>query len=152
MLFTWLKRRRRRRILAEPLPAAWQEVLEAVPHVPVLARARADELSRAVRIFLAETEVFGHSGLEVADRMLVTVAGLASLLTPGLAEFYFDNVGSVILHPTVFTLPQRTAIAPEAVLEEEIEELGAAYHRGSVLLAWEEVEEDLCEPWCGRNL
>lgn len=152
MLFSWLKRRRRARVLAEPMPPEWTEVLDAIAHVANLAPDARLRLDDRVRIFVAEMTFFGHSGLEVTDPMRVTIAGLASVLTVGWPEFHYDHVDTVILHPTPFTLPQRTSIAMGAALEEEVEHLGAAYRRGPVVLAWEEIEEDLREPWCGRNL
>jgi Mlc titration factor MtfA (ptsG expression regulator) len=152
MLFSWLKRRRRKRILAQPFPAEWDAILEAIPHVPILAAQARPELRQAVQIFLAEKTFYGHGDLMVTDAMRVTVAGLASLMTLGMPGFYFDHVNSIILHASIITAPRRTPIAPEAVIEEEIEELGDAWYRGPVRLLWPEIQEDLRQPWHGNNL
>jgi MtfA peptidase len=152
VLFRWLNRRRRRRIAAEPMPPEWDAVLGAIPHVPILAGTHRAELADAVKIFVAEKQFFGAADLEVTDRMRVTVAGLASLLTLGMPDFFFDHVSSIILHRSTIRAPKNIPIAAGAILEDEIEELGDATYRGPVRLVWPQIEEDLREPWCGRNL
>jgi MtfA peptidase len=152
VLFRWLNRRRRRRIAAEPMPPGWDAILDAIPHVPILAGARRPELADAVKIFVAEKQFFGAKDLEVTDEMRVTVAALASLMTLGMPEFFFDHVSSIILHRSIIRAPKKVSIGTEAMLEDEIEELGDATLHGPVRLMWPQIEEDMREPWCGRNL
>ena len=152
MLFRWLNRRRRRRIAAEPIPPEWDAILDAIPHVPILAGARRRELADAVKIFVAEKQFFGAKDLEVTEAMRVTVAGLASLMTLGMPEFFFDHVSSIILHRSIIRAPKKVSIGVEAMIEDEIEELGDATLHGPVRLMWPQIEEDMREPWCGRNL
>jgi Mlc titration factor MtfA (ptsG expression regulator) len=152
VLFRWLRSRRRRRIAAEPMPPGWDAVLDAIPHVPVLAAGRRGELGAAVRIFVAEKQFFGAPDLEVTDEMRVTVAGLASLMTLGMPDFHFDHVSSIILHRSIIKLPKKVPIGHGAILEDEVEELGDAWLHGPVRLMWPEIVEDLRDPWWGQNL
>ena len=152
MLLRWLKRRRRRRIAAEPMPPEWNAILDAIPHVPILAGAHREQLADAVKIFVAEKQFFGAKDLEITDAMRVTVAGLASLMTLGMPEFFFDHVSSIILHGSIIRAPKKVAIGTAAMLEDEIEELGDATLHGPVRLVWPQIEEDLREPWGGHNL
>src|SRR5262245_42810328 len=99
MLFTWWRRRRRRRILATPFPAAWDEILESIPHVQVLVAGDPGRHREAVQIFLAEKTFEGCAGLELTEPMRVTVAGLASLLCLGMGEYVFDNVHTILMYP-----------------------------------------------------
>lgn len=124
MLFSWWKRRRRKRITAEPFPAAWDETLASIPHVPVLVGDERGPLRQAVQIFLAEKTFEGCAGFEVTDEVRVTVAGLASLLTLGLPGVHFDQVPTVLVHPDAFTVQDRVEIAPELDLEGESESGG----------------------------
>ena len=127
-------------------------LLAAIPHVPVLAGDARPQLRRGVQIFLAEKQFHGLGELEVTDVMRVGVAGLATLMTLGMSDFYFDHVHTIILHASNITMPRQTSIAPGAVIEEEIEALGDAWYRGPVRLVWPEVAEALREPWCGQNV
>src|SRR3954463_16436168 len=110
MLFSWWKRRRRKRILAQPFPPAWDETLATVPHLAVLNEDERRRLRQRVQVFLAEKSFIGRDGLEVTDPMRVTVAGLASLLALGLPDSVFDAVDEILIHPGVFTGRKQVAI------------------------------------------
>ena len=153
MLFSWLKNRRRRRILAEPFPPAWYDVLDR--NVGQLAWLSDDErarLCRATQIFIGETQFEGCGGLELTDEVRVTVAAEASILVLGMDDFYFDNVQTVLVYPSEFVVPAREAVADELTLEGESERLGEAHHRGPVILAWAEALANARRPGDGRNL
>ena len=134
------------------MPPEWDAFLGAIPHVPILAGTRRAELADAVKIFVAEKQFFGARDLEVDDRMRVTVAGLASLMTLGMPEFFFDHVSSIILHRSIIRSPKKVQLGSEAMLEDETPVLGDATYHGPVRLMWPQIEEDMREPWCGRNL
>ena len=64
MLFSWLKQRRRRKILAEPFPAEWLEILRGnVPHYKLLTEAEQAKLRDDLRVFIAEKNWEGCGGL-----------------------------------------------------------------------------------------
>src|SRR6185369_17446251 len=152
MLFAWLKRRRRRHILAAPFPEAWTGILDAIPHVPALAGRFRQAHQDATQIFLAEKTFEGCGGLELNDEIRVTIAGLATILVLGMHDFLFDNVHTILVYPNAYAAKQKHEIAPELAIEDEIERLGEAHYRGPVILAWAEIEEDMQNPWMGRNL
>lgn len=151
MLFAWLKRRRRRKILETPFPRDWLATLEAIPHVPILAAGRRQEHQNATQIFLAEKTFEGCGGLVLTDAMRVTIAGLATLLVLGMPATQFDHVESILVYPDAFTTPKKVDMGGIA-LEDEAHLLGEAHYRGPVILSWAEIEEDVREPWVGRNL
>jgi Mlc titration factor MtfA (ptsG expression regulator) len=153
MLFAWLKNRRRRKLLAEPFPAAWLAVLEkAVGHYRVLPEAGQRKLRDAVRFMIAEKGWEGCRGLEMTDEIRVTIAALASILILGFDDFYFDNVQTILVYPSEYVVKEERAIAGGAILEEESDRLGEAHHRGPVILSWEETRANAIEPGCGSNL
>lgn len=151
-MFAWFRRRRRRKILANPFPDSWRDVLDGVPHVRTLARRRRRDHQDATQIFLAEKVFEGCGGLVVDDRMRVVVAGLACLMVLGTPESIFENVATILMYPDAFAVPNKVPIAGDVALEEESDRLGEAHYRGPVILAWAEIEEDLHEPGHGRNL
>ena len=151
MFFAWLKRRRRRKILETPFPREWVAILDAIPHVPIVAGDRRKEHQDATQIFLAEKTFEGCGGLTLTDEMRVTIAGLATLLVIGMPETLFDHVFTILVYPDAFAVPKKVDMGAVA-LEDETELLGEAHYRGPVILSWAEIEEDIREPWVGRNL
>jgi Mlc titration factor MtfA (ptsG expression regulator) len=153
MLLAWFRRRRRRKLLAEPFPADWIGYLEAnVPYCHSLSQPEQAKLRDDLRVFLAEKTWEGCAGLEVTDEMKVTVSALACLLVLGMREVYYDRVQSILMYPAGYVAPERQVLGDNVVLEGKGERLGEAHYRGPVLLAWAEIEDDIRHPGHGRNL
>jgi Mlc titration factor MtfA (ptsG expression regulator) len=153
MLFSWWKNRRRRKILADPFPPAWQEILqEQVGHYTLLPAADRERLRRAVQILIAEKTWEGCRGLELTDTMRVTIAALAAVLILGLKDYYFDNVQTVLVYPEEFVVPEDKPLAGDVALHGESDRLGEAHYRGPVILSWAEVRAAALEPGQGENL
>jgi Mlc titration factor MtfA (ptsG expression regulator) len=152
MLFSWLKKRRRRAVLATPFPDAWHAILANVGHYRLLDEPGQQKLRDAVQIMVAEKEWEGCRGLEMTDEVRVTIAALAAVMTLGLDDFYFDNVATVLVYPNEFVVKEERAIGGGATLEEESDRLGEAHHRGPVILSWDEIRANATEPGFGQNL
>jgi Mlc titration factor MtfA (ptsG expression regulator) len=153
MFFTWLKNRRRSKILADPFPPAWQETIEThVGHYAVLGEPERTKLRTCVQLMLAEKEWEGCRGLELVDDMRVTIAALAGILVLGFDDFYFDNVQTILVYPDEFVVKQERGLGGGASVEEESERLGEAHYRGPVILSWKEIEENARLPGYGQNL
>ncbi|MFO0866508.1 MAG: zinc-dependent peptidase [Gemmataceae bacterium] len=69
MLFAWLRRRRREKVLAASYPPEWRATFRALPHIGLLPQADAERLFAAARIFIAEKTWEGCGGLELTDDM-----------------------------------------------------------------------------------
>ncbi len=153
MLLSWWTRRRRRKILAEPFPAAWRKILaDEVGHFALLPAADQERLRNAVQILVAEKAWEGCRGLELTDTIRVTIAALASVLILGLRDYYFDNVQTVLVYPEEFVVPEDKPLGGEVALHGESDRLGEAHARGPVILSWASVREAAAEPGCGENL
>jgi Mlc titration factor MtfA (ptsG expression regulator) len=153
MLFAWLKRRRRRKLLAEPFPAAWLEYLhENVAHYRLLTEAEQARLRDDLRILIAEKEWEGCGGQEIDDEVKVTVAGQAALLILGMQDNYFEQVLSILVYPRQYLIPQSEPIGQGMALEGEIPVQGVAHQRGPVILSWEETLAEGRDPGLGHNL
>ena len=153
MLFTWLKNRRRRKILAEPFREEWLTVLrEQVGHYAILSEPEQEKLRRIVQILLAEKDWEGCRGLELTDARRVVIAALAAILILGFDDFYFENVQSILVYPNEYTAKETHPIAGGATLEEESDRLGEAHYRGPVVLSWAEIQENALYPGYGQNL
>jgi MtfA peptidase len=153
MLFSWLKNRRRRKILAEPFPAAWDDVLRRnVGHLALLSDAERGKLRRATQIFIAEKGFEGCGGLPMTDEVRVTIAAEACIPVLGMGDFVFDNVQTVLIYPDRFVVPDERPIADNLVEAGETKTLGIAHYRGPVALGWKDALENARNPAHGENL
>jgi Mlc titration factor MtfA (ptsG expression regulator) len=153
MFFAWLRRRRRRNLLAAPFSADWLRYLkENVPYYARLSEGAQARLRDDLRVFIAEKTWEGCGGLEVTDEMKVTVAGLACLLLLGREHDYFLRVQSILLYPKGYRAPNHQVLGENLVLEGEAERLGQAVSRGPVILSWAELSDDVRHPGRGKNL
>jgi Mlc titration factor MtfA (ptsG expression regulator) len=152
MLFSWLKKRRRRQILAAPFPAAWQEYLRNnVPMYPLLSEAEKATLRDDLRIFVAEKNWEGCGGLAMTDEIKVTIAAQACLLLLHIDHDSFARVHSILVYPSGFRSPEGWT-GPDGVVHTDIGMLGEAWHHGPVILAWDDVLAGSRNLRDGRNV
>jgi Mlc titration factor MtfA (ptsG expression regulator) len=127
MLFSWLRQRRRRKLLALPFPPEWLRHLQNnVALYALLSEAEQARLRDDLRIFIAEKNWEGCGGLEMADEIKVTIAALACLLTLGIEHDYYGRVQSILVFPGGYRVPVHDVLADNVVLERECDRLGEA--------------------------
>lgn len=152
MFFSWLRSRRRRRLLAEPFPVRWEPFLRTnVGHYPLLTPAEQARLRATARVLIAEKRWTGCAGLFVTEEMKVTIAAQAALLLLGDDHDYFRPVSSVVVHPGKF----RTPVAEDGWEDDGLSDTefdGLAEYRGAVILSWADVIAEAPDPDCGHNL
>ncbi len=103
MLFTWLRNRRRRTILAHPFPTAWLDVLQRnVQTYHALSAGEQAQVRGYVQVFVAEKNWEGCGGLAMTDEVRVTIAAQVAILVLGFDEQYFDHVLSILVYPTTY--------------------------------------------------
>jgi Mlc titration factor MtfA (ptsG expression regulator) len=138
-MFDWLRRRRRRKLLATPVPDHWETILSSnVQHDAWLSPQERARLRDVLRILVAEKNWEGCGGLEMDDEIRVTIAGQASLLLLGIRETYFDLMESILVYPSAFVVPSQESIGSGLVVEGESHNEGEAWYRGPVVLSWPE--------------
>jgi MtfA peptidase len=140
MLFSWIRTRRRQRILSAPFPHEWRAVLaKRVRHFQYLNEQQRQRLEGFIQVIVAEKHWVGGSGFELTEAMKVTIAGYAGVMTLGLDEpYYFDRLKTIIVYPGAYLphssrfdqFPQFTQLSPR---------LGESWHRGPVVLSWSEI-------------
>lgn len=152
MLFSWLRARRRRKLLAEPFPIRWLEFLNRnVRHYALLPADQQAQLRDIARILIVEKDWLGRGGLYVNEEMKVTITAQAALLLLGDPRGYYANVAEIIVFPRSF----RTPVAEDDWEDDELSETdlsGQAVYRGPVLLAWNEVMGEGRDPDAGYNV
>ena len=152
MLFSWLRNRRRRKLLAEPFPVRWEAFLRAnVGHYPRLSAGEQARLRDITRVLVAEKTWEGCGGLFVTEEMKVTIAAQAALLLLGADHDYYARVDSVVVYPKSF----RTPVAGDDWEDDELSDTalsGQAVYRGPVILSWDEVLPEGRDPDGGYNV
>lgn len=156
MIFGWLRQRRRERILEEPFPAAWREILARnLGCFGELDEAEQQHLGQLVQVFVAEKAWEGLGGLELTDEIRVTIAGQACVLILGLDHDLYRGVESILVYPSTVVAP---APPPSfgAVLTAPprgpLPVLGQAFTRGPLILAWDAVRRGGANPRDGHNV
>lgn len=139
MIFNWLRRRRREKILSQPFPETWLPYLEQnVWHYAHLSDDERKKLRDDLRIFIAEKYWEGCGGLSITDEVRVTIAALVCLLVLHLEHDFFSRVTSILVYPGAYEAPTNRAHG-SLVIEEVDTRLGEAWYRGPVVLSWEDV-------------
>ena len=152
MIFSWLRNRRRRKLLAEPFPIRWEAFLRSnVAHYLHLSEPERARLRDITRILIAEKQWEGTRGLFVTEEMKVTIAAQAGLLLLGLDHDYYSRVESIVVYPGKFRTPQREDGWEDDELSE-MEAEGQAVYRGPVILSWDHVLMESRDPACGYNV
>jgi len=135
--------RRRKRILAEPFPAGWDQIVDDnVALARRLDPARRQRLRELVQVFVAEKHWEGCGGLELTEEMQVTIAAQACLLVLHRRDELYDDVDSILVYPSSVIVPPRrlgTFEQPRAPISHGAHVLGEAMLGGPVVLAWDSV-------------
>ena len=154
MLFEWFAEHRRKKIIEEPFPAEWQEVLNN--NVAVYALLTEDEQQRLrgdLRILIAEKSWEGCAGLELTDAMKVTIAAQAALLTINRKHNYYPNVESILVYPNDYRARNKQQDASGVVQNAITGRLGEAWtNSGPVILSWFDAVRGGSNPADGRNV
>jgi len=151
MLFSWLRRRRRRKILSRPVPAGWSAVLESLPFFATLDGREQAKLVADARILVAEKRWEGCGGLELTEEMQVVIAAQAALLILNIEHEYYRRTASILVYPSTFVLPERRHQSG-AVQEGGTAVLGLAQLGGPVVLAWDSARHGAENATDGRNV
>ena len=155
-MFSWLRNRRRKRLLATPCPAGWNEILfRNVASFHWLDAHEQRHLLDLVRIFVAEKRWEGCGGLAISEEVRVTIAAQACLLVMALPHEFYRNVHTILVYPSTVIAPSRPIGAfeiPTAPVEGPMPILGQAQLRGPVVLVWDAVKRTSRHPKSGHNV
>jgi len=150
MIFSWLKRRRRRKLLAQPFPQAWIPWLERLPFYVGLddgERARLDDI---LRVIVAEKNWSGAEDFPVTEEMRVVIAAQAALLILDIEHDYYRRVDEIIVRPRAYEASYERRAG--GVVSVGSHNAGEAWYRGPVILAWDGVRQGAADPKDGHNL
>jgi MtfA peptidase len=154
VVFGLLKERRRRRLRAQPVPAAWRAIAER--NLPIFRRlppADQTELLGHVQVFLAEKIFEGCGGLELTDEIRVTIAAQACLLLLHRDTDYYPTLTTILVYPSSYAVPVEEPVAAGIWEEGEDHRLGHTGRRlRALVLAWDSAKHGAADPADGENL
>jgi len=149
----YVPRWRLQRVLARPLPAAAQDILQR--RVPVYRRMAPElrqQLQRLVVQFLHEKKFIGCDGLEITDEIAVTIAGQACLLLLNRPSKVYPALHTILVYPGAF-VAQRPEVGPGGVVTPGRKTmLGESWDDGRVVLSWDDVERGARDWTDGHNV
>jgi Mlc titration factor MtfA (ptsG expression regulator) len=126
--------------------------IEAMPFYAPLSGDEQRQLRDDTRVIVAEKNWEGCGGLDINDEIRVTIAAQAALLLLHIEHEYYRSALSILVYPTVFEAPMRSAGPGGMVQEGSSTVIGLAFHRGPVVLAWDCARHG-AENWQdGRNV
>lgn len=150
-MFGWLRRRRRKKWLAQPFPGEWQPVLESLPFFAHLTESERERLRSIVVVLFHEKKWEGCGGLTLSDEMRVAIAGQAALLIVNLEHGYYRDLSTILVYPGAYRSPGRHR-TEGGVMAEGHHRAGEAWHRGPVVLSWDDAKRGALNSKDGRNL
>jgi Mlc titration factor MtfA (ptsG expression regulator) len=150
MIFGWLRRRRRAKLLAEPFPGEWLPMLEALPFYAALDADERARLHPILRVIVAEKNWEGCGGLDLTDEIRVVIAAQAALLLLSIEHEYYRRVRTILVYPSAYTTGR--ARGGGSIVGEGSVNAGEAWYRGPVILSWDAARHGAIDPKDGRNL
>lgn len=102
--------------------------------------------------FVRSTFFEGCNGLELCDEMILTVAAQACLLVLEHEGAPYPELNTVLLYPTVFTSTSQSAGPGGTVIERRVECVGESWENGTVILAWDSVQNGARNIFDGHNV
>jgi Mlc titration factor MtfA (ptsG expression regulator) len=150
MIFSWLRRRRRAKLLAEPFPPDWIPWLKELPFYAGLDAEERSRLHDILRVIVAEKNWEGCGGLDITDEIRVVVAAQAALLVLSIEHDHYRRVRSILVYPSAYSTGR--ASGGGSILAESSVHAGEAWYRGPVILSWDAALHGAIDPRDGRNL
>jgi Mlc titration factor MtfA (ptsG expression regulator) len=147
------KRWRRKRIGQKPFPDTWRFILkDNVPYYSRLKENDRQELHRHIMVFLSEKNFEGCGGLVITDEIKVTIAAQACILLLHRKTDYYPGLNTILVYPSSFLVPHRTIYEGGMIIEGSLPLSGQSWHRGPVILSWDDVKHSIADAHDGRNV
>jgi Mlc titration factor MtfA (ptsG expression regulator) len=144
---------RLQRALAQPIPPAWQAILQR--NLPAYRRMQPllqHQLNKLVQHFLHAKKFVGCEGLTVDDEMRVTIAGHACLLLLGRPHRVYPDLQTVLVYPGAFLVPRNQVDGAGVVTHTKQGLLGESWGDGRVILSWDHVPRAGHDSGDGHNV
>jgi len=149
----WFKKWRRNRVANQQFSEKWLRIIEKnVPFYRRLSSKDKTELQGHILIFIGEKRFEGCGGLEITDEIKITIAAQACMLLLHRKTDYYPGLSSVLVYPRAFIARRAEHLASGVVAEAPQILVGESWHRGSVVLSWDDVRHGAADIHDGHNV
>ena len=144
ILTIYLKHKHRQKLMQEEFPTEYLEILEKyVALYSIVPENLKKELHGRIAIFLDEKDFEGCGGLEISDRIKVTIAAFACILLLNKNFDYYPSLNSILVYPDAYVAENsRTSLGGVAVVQKESARLGESWTHGNLVLSWQQIENE----------
>lgn len=147
------KQKTRDLLWATPLPLAWLKIIERnVPFYRYLPETDQRELQGHIQVFLAEKHFDGCGGLQITEEIKVTIAAQACILLLHRNTDYYPTLSSILVYPSAYVAHMTKSTDTGFVIEGDSIRLGESWHRGVVILSWNDVLQSAADIHDGHNV
>src|SRR5690606_2032114 len=142
-MFRWLagrgaSKRQVERQLAEIADDDWRTAWNDLHFLRGLTAEDNEALRLRAAWLLASKSFSGAGGLELTDRIMLSIASQAALPILNLDPALYEGWTEIIVYPGGFLIP-RTEVDESGVVHEYVQEAaGEAWEGGPVILSWED--------------
>jgi Mlc titration factor MtfA (ptsG expression regulator) len=149
----WLKKLRRNRLANQQFPDEWLGIIEKnVPFYSKLSSEDKTELLRHILVFIGEKRFEGCGGIKITDKIKVTIAAQACILLLHRKTNYYPGLSSILVYPRAFIARRTERLAAGVMAEIPQILLGESWHRGSIVLSWDDVRNGAADIHNGHNV
>ncbi len=154
MLFGTRRHRRRRELLDAGFTDEWRRLCQQrLDWWTELADDERDRLEMVALGLVAEADWEPANGFTITEDMQVLIAAQAALLTVNLPfDDPYRDVHAIIVHPTTAVMHGEHSQVDGVYSDDPTPILGQAELHGPVLVAWDEVQDDVAHHGDGHNV
>lgn len=148
----WLQQRKRRALLATPMPDDWLELLQRnIPLYSQLPAALQKQLHGHIHVFLHDKQFIGCAGLEITDEIRLTIAAQACMLLLNRETGYYPLLSTILVYPDTYVADE-TVSDGLIVTRQKKARMGESWRRGPVVLSWDDVRHGARDASDGDNV
>jgi Mlc titration factor MtfA (ptsG expression regulator) len=138
------RERRRQQIRERPFSSEWRQFLdETVPLYRRLPSRDREELHGHIQILMTEKRVEGAAGFDPNVEMKLVIFAQAGVLLLHRRTDYFPKLTSILLYPGDYQVQEEVEIEDGLVAEIQEARVGESWSIGTLILSWDEIEQDL---------
>lgn len=109
------------------------------------------KLHGLVNVFLHEKNFSGFNGLQITDEIKVTIAAQACLLMLNRDQDLYPTLYNIYVYPAAFRSKQTVSDGVVHTVKETVR-LGESWHRGHVVLSWQDSKQGGLNDEDGHNV
>lgn len=146
------KEKRRAALVATSFPAKWRQLLTSdFPLYQQLPQDLQLKLEGHIHVFLNEKVFVGCGGFDITDEVRVLIAAQACLLILNTGDDYFPGFETILVYPETYVANE---VRRDGALHTHSTSAraGESWHRGPVIVAWDQVIQGARDSRDGHNV